>query len=485
MRFRLRFLIGIILLAGGVGAGAFGVYLFAESKRGAGGSFARGGGPSERVFAVEAGTITPSTIRPEITAYGEIRSWRTLELRAANAGSLVELTDSFRDGAEVAEDELLFRINPDDYQSRLQDATAAVEEAEADLTEAEQAFEVAKQETKAAETQKNLRQSALKRQQDLLKRGVATAAVVEEAELAFASAEQTMAGRAQSELAAQIKIDRTRLKLKRAEISLTEAERQLEKTEHRAPFRGLLSDVTAVLGGLASQNEKLGVLIDPTALEAAFRVTNAQFARLLDEDGALKLTPLTVTLALDDQPLIAPGRIDRADAVIAAGETGRLVFAKLDLPPTTILRTGDFVTVRIVEPALDNVALLPSSAVTEQGDLLIIDNELRLSELRVRILRRTGDDVIVADAPEGARYVTERAPQLGKGVLVKVINDSVAQADEPEPALVSLTPAHAAKLIEFVENNDRMAAGAKQKILTLLEQGKAPQRFLDRIGSTL
>jgi len=37
----------------------------------------------------------------------------------------------------------------------------------------------------------------------------------------------------------------------------------------------------------------------------------------------------------------------------------------------------------------------------------------------VRILRRDGDSLIVADAPFGATYVTARAPQLGPGLKVR------------------------------------------------------------------
>ena len=75
--------------------------------------------------------------------------------------------------------------------------------------------------------------------------------------MAFAAAEQTVASRAQMRLAAEAKIERTTLRVKRAEITLANAERALTETTHRAPFDGLLTDVTAVLGGLATPNERL------------------------------------------------------------------------------------------------------------------------------------------------------------------------------------------------------------------------------------
>ena len=53
----------------------------------------------------------------------------------------------------------------------------------------------------------------------------------------------------------------------------------------RAEFAGVLSGVSLVQGGLISANERVGQLIDPSALEVAFRVSTQQYARLLNEDG--------------------------------------------------------------------------------------------------------------------------------------------------------------------------------------------------------
>ncbi len=484
MRFSLKFIVGLLLFLAGLGAAGFGVKTlqdgFAERRKAAAEKPTE---RRERVFSVVAGQIDNTEIRPEITAYGEIRSWRTLEIRASSGGYIVDVSDEFRDGVLVEEGAFLFRIDPKEYIAAEADARAAVSEAEADLREAIMGVEVAKRELAAADTQRSLRSSALTRQQDLLRRGVATSSVVEEAEMSLASAEQTAASRSQMLLTSEIKIDRNRLRLERAKIALTEAQRDLKETEHRAPFGGLVSDVNLALGGLATPNERLGLLIDPTALEAAFRITNAQFARLLDEAGTLRKIEVAVTLELDDKPLTVPGVIERAGAVIDEGETGRLIYAKINANTATLLRPGDFVAVSITEPPLHNVARLPAAAVTEEGELLLIEGD-RLSPVTVRILRRLADDVVVADAPAGATYVAERSPQLGKGVKVKVIGEGDPSA--PLAAnLVTLDPEKQEKLIAWVEANKRMPAEMKSRILKRLRTGKAPQRMVDRLSQRM
>ncbi|MEM7269262.1 MAG: biotin/lipoyl-binding protein [Pseudomonadota bacterium] len=485
MRVVIRFLIGLILFAAGVGAAGYGVMTLTQTIEAKKEQGPRRGGPSskERVFSVNVAAIELQEARPEIQAFGEIRSWRTLELRASLAGYVVELTDSFRDGAEVAKGDLLFRIDPKDYAAREADARIAVAEAEADLSEAEQGLLVAEREIAAAELSRDLRDAALSRQRDLKSRGVSTESQVEEAEMALASAEQTAASRAQAMLSAQIRIDRNRLKLERAMNTLSEASRELAETEHRAPFAGLLSEVSGVLGGLAAPNENMGRLIDPTALEAAFRVTNAQFARLLDERGALRPTPLTVTLDLDDVPLTITGFVDRADAIVGFGQSGRQVFAKLDLDGASLLRPGDFVSVRIVEPPLQNVAVVPASAVTEDGELLRLGADDRLEAVQVRILRRQRDSVIVSGAEPGWRYVTERSPQLGAGIKVRPLENTPDGAP-PAPAvpeMVELEPALQERMITFVQDNKRMPDDVKARVLKRLRSGKAPQTMVDRI----
>ncbi len=83
--------------------------------------------------------------------------------------------------------------------------------------------------------------------------------------------------------------------LARRQIALAEAERRLAETALFAEFAGTLSDVTVVEGGLVQHNERLARLIDPDALEVSFRVSTPQYARLLDDDGELRPRRLSMS----------------------------------------------------------------------------------------------------------------------------------------------------------------------------------------------
>ncbi|QIE57217.1 HlyD family efflux transporter periplasmic adaptor subunit [Pikeienuella piscinae] len=481
MRFLMRSLTGFALFAAAIGLVAWGGWRFAEVMTAKTDAPARGAA-AERVFTVDIGRVALGPEQPVIAAYGEIRSWRTLELRASVAGRVVELSNHFRDGAEVAAGDLLFRIDPEDYAARVADAEAAIRVAEADLAEARQAVEVARLEERAAKNQRTLRESGLERRRTLLDRGVATRAEVEEAEMALAAMAQVVASRSQALIAAEIRIERAALQLEREQIAAADARRILAETAHRAPFDGLVSEVSVVLGGLVAANEKLGALIDPGALEAVFRVSNAEFTRLLDDDGRILHLPVEIRLNLDEKPLTAPGVIERAGAVIGAGETGRLVYARLDLSSAALLRPGDFVSVAIREPELADVARLPASAVNQGGEILLIDGEDRLRPLMVEVLRRQGDEVLVGGAPEGARYLRARAPQLGAGVRVKALDG--IDGDKSEP-LVSLDPDRQRRLIVYVEGAAQMPIETRDRLLEAIRSGRAPAGMVERLEARM
>ena len=487
MRFILRSLVALVLLCMTLGLVGYGVVTIVDSRSaGGGGGWPRGGG-AERTFAVTLREVELGQARPVIRSYGEVEGARVLELRAPSGGAITELSPDFRNGGAVVEGDLLFALDPADATAARDRAAAALREAEAAVDQAAATRALAEDELAAAEAQRALRQAALDRQQGLESRGVGTSTTTETAELALSQAEQTVLARRQAILAQDATIDRTEIQLARARIDLAEAERALADTRYLAPFAGLLTDVTAVTGRRVSANEQLGVLIDPGVLEVAFQVTNAQFARLLDAGGALRQAEVTVSLDLDGIPLAVGGTISRSGAEVGEGQTGRLIYARLDAEGGTILRPGDFVSVAIAESPLEGVATLPASALTPANEVLVAGEDDRLAAVPVRVLRRQGDSVIVADAPEGARYVVEVRPQLGPGVAVTpIVPLEVARAAaEALPENIALDPERRARLKAFVEANTRMPPEVRARTLAALDADEVPRAMVERIESRM
>lgn len=482
MRFFRRSLVGLFLIALTVGLLAVGgntIYGSLKER------WAREGTQRparERVFSVNLVRLEPATVTPVLTSFGEVRSRRTLDLRAPVGGTVVELSDDFQEGGTVRQGQLLARIDPADAQTAVDVARTDLVEAEADLIDAGNALALAQDDLTAAQEQHALRERALQRQRDLKNRGVGTEATVETAELAEASAKQAILSRRQAIQQAEAQISQTKTLIERRRINLTNAERLLSDTEVFAAFDGRLSSVTATQGGLVANNEQLAELIDPDALEVSFRVSTAQYARLLDEDGALTTAPVTVTLDVLGTDLSFAGRLTRESAAVTEGTTGRLLFA--ELADTRGLRPGDFVTVAIEEPVLERVALIPSTAVDAAGAVLVLGEGDRLEAGEVIVLRRQGDDVIVrARGLRGREIVAERSQLLGAGIKVKPLRGGTEIPQAPE--MVELDQDRRAKLIAFVEANGRMPKEVKSRMLNRLAEPKVPAEMVERLESRM
>lgn len=487
MQFLRRSLTGLFLLSVTLGLLAYAGQVFISAVQERMNRTTEARQAEERVFAVNTVEVTAQSVVPVITAFGTVQSRRTLEIRASASGRIVELAPNFDSGASVAAGELLARIDPKDAESALAVARTDRAEAEVELRDAERNLRLVRDELAAAQSQAALRDQALTRQQDLARRGVGTEAAVETAALAAAGANQAVVTRRLAEAAAENRVEQARNRLNRAAIALADAERDLADTEVRAAFAGTLADVALVEGGLVSQNERLATLIDPRSLEVAFRVSTAQYARLLDESGDLIDAPVRVTLDVLGLDLEAAGRISRVDASVGEGQTGRQLFARLE--SFAGFRPGDFVTVQIEEPPLDDVAVLPAAALAATGSVLALRPDDRLESVDVELLRRQGDDVVVAaPALEGRRVVAERTPLLGAGVLVRDLSaQSAPQVASGTPAAetISLTPERRAALIAAVEGNPRMPQDAKERILSQLQQDQVPRQMVERIESRM
>ena len=194
--------------------------------------------------------------------------------------------------------------------------------------------------------------------------------------------------------------------------------------------------------------------------------------------------PVTVSLDVSGLDLHATGEITRESASVASGQTGRLLFARLD---TAVgFRPGDFVTVRIDEPALENVARVPATAVAADETVLLIGEDDRLELGQVRLLRRQGDDVIVSFGDlTGRAIVAERSPLLGVGIKVSRVAPVGETAAAPAaPAMIALDPDRRARLIAFVTEGP-MPDDVKARILSQLEQDEVATETVERLESRM
>src|SRR5215475_1267442 len=186
------------------------------------------------------------------------------------ARRIVEL--DVRDNQAVRKGDVLFRIDPEPYQIRVDQARAEVRGLEAKL--ALTADQVAAQTSKAdaaasgidtAEAQQALAASTLARIEPLLGRGFVTAQQVDQARTAQRTAQLGLQqARLQADEARQAIINTkpTEAELDGARATLALAERDLSKTVVRAPCDGRITALDIAAGEFAATGHPLFTIID-------------------------------------------------------------------------------------------------------------------------------------------------------------------------------------------------------------------------------
>ena len=448
----------------------------------------------ERSYAVDVGTLSPSRVAPVITAYGQIQTWNSLEIRSPATGPITQISANFRDGLRVEAGELLFRIDPKLAERRVIDAKAALAQAEFELSEASLIVSHVEAELVSARAQVAVRRSDLARKQALFAKTLTTTSVVDDAALALSASKQAELAKQQGLLAAKSRIDKAKAGVERAQLALKDARQALSETSYRAPFTGRLTDVSATLGRRIAQNEKLALLIDPKAIEVTFRLRSTEFGRLQDPAAPDKLArlPVKVILQLSDNPIAVDGVLDRS-AAVAADQAGRRVYAKLTGAEAGRLRPGDFVAVKITERPLSGVAVIPAEAATNDGDILLVNADGRLAEHRAAILRRQGDNLIVGGVPFGRKFVRLRLPFLAPGIKVRarqaISPAAVAKAPAGPMAAgqdgVAIDSIKRATLIKLVRASTRMPAERRARVLKELAKEKPSRKIVESLERRL
>ena len=443
----------------------------------------------ERIFSAHVMEAKASKIQPEIEAFGEIQSKRALDIRIPVGGTIVYLSPNFVEGGKVTKDEILVVTDATDSEDKVTLAKADLDEAKDSEIEAKNALSLAFDDLAAAVKQSDLRNQALKRKEGLTDRGVVTEASLESATLSAASAEQAVLSKRKSILQAQSRLSQTKGTVVRRELAFANAERKLQNTKVKAEFDGTLSNVSLVSGGIVNNNERVGLLVDPSSLEVKFRISATQFNRLIDASGNLQAIPTFVKLDVFGTEISASGSVERLSATVGTGLTGRLLFSSLSNGNVSSFRSGDFVTVTLKEPTLNNVLELPSNALSGGNRILTLTDEDRLQEIEVSILRRNKNNVII-DATNviGKEIVTNRTPLLGAGIKIKPIRlgGSKASSDAaPEPEKIALDEERRQKMISFIEGNGYIPKTAKKKIIKALSEAEVPVKLIKRIESRM
>ncbi|MFH0980044.1 MAG: hypothetical protein V2A79_00710 [Planctomycetota bacterium] len=374
---------------------------------------------------VEVLAVQPVVFDAPIVGYGTVRPKRQIKIVPEVGGRLVKVHGGLAPGNLIAKDELLFEIDPQTYQLRVEQAQAEVRRLEAELERRRREQSSLEKRLAVAQKLLDLADQNLARERSLADEQAARTVDVEKAEEAYLRQKDVVLGyQSQLDLMPSVIADtEAALHLKRSQLA--EAQRQVEKTKITCPFDARVESVSAAESQVVVASFTIATLTDMEALELAagvdprdLRWTNLRaFARAVGQD--LGTPPeAAVTWSLYDQGYAWRGAVTRLERLDETSRTARVIVEIRDVmqglqlesgqasPPVSI---GMFCRVAIPAEPLPNALVIPRSAVYDGdgGDaakfVYVFEpdgdrpgaSDGRLGIRRVPLLRMVGDQVLV------------------------------------------------------------------------------------------
>ena len=339
--------------------------------------------PAPRVN-VKTADVGPTRVR--ITGEGTVSPLREIDLVPQVGGRVVFMSPALVDGGMFEKGNVLFRIDPIDYELAVKAARARVKDLESRLMLTEEEAEAAREEWKIQNGDET----------------VPPPLVAKEPQLAAANA--ALAG-------AKADLDKARL--------------NLERTNIKAPFDGRISSKSVDLGQFVGVGQRLGTLFSVEAAEISVPLEDVDL-RWIDVPGFTVgdtgESEARVIADIAGQTVIREAKLMRTEGRLDARTRMVNVIVRVERPYDKMppLAVGLFVRVEIEGVTLPNAIWLPRGSIREGSIVYIVDHESRIRFRQIEIARYDRDEVLILSGLEsGDLIVTSPMKIVTEGMKVK------------------------------------------------------------------
>lgn len=313
--------------------------------------------------------VTNDRYAVTVEGFGIAEPHNRMTLTAQISGRVEDIAEAFETGRSVNAGDLLLTLESSDYRSALANAEHDLASARVDLLEAEREAEQARIEWKS---------SGLDGEPD-------SPLVLHEPQVTAARAALTM-----------------------AEAAVASARKDLEQTQIRAPFDALIVTRSVAPGSYLQAGGEVAELYSTDRVEIAIPLSQRDWSNLPD---VLTLNkgewPVSLTSVETGQQW--EGYIRRAEQHLDDTSRQQSLIAALDLPlkQTPALSPGTFVQAEITGREQENLWRLPSSALSQRGEIWYESNG---------VLRKFSAETLATD--KDAIYIRPPTSLMGQQVNV-------------------------------------------------------------------
>ena len=302
--------------------------------------------------------VTPADFQATISGHGEARASYQLKLLAEVSGRVRELSPKFNSGRQFSKNEILLTIEDTPYREALASAQSNLADAELALLQEE----------------RNSEQALAEWRRSGLDGEPASPLVLRKPQLKAAKAKVTQARQA-----------------------VRKAQFDLDKTVIRAPFDAVVVSRDVQPGSYLQGGAQVAELYNTDVIEVAVPLSDSQWLSL-PEAGSLAEQPWPVTLVSSDGRRQWQAKASRVEQHLDSQSRQRSLIVTVEQPlaQTPALFPGTFVSAEIQGRQLHGLWQLPSSAISQDGDIWYLTDDSTLAKFEAEVLFAEGDAVYIA-----------------------------------------------------------------------------------------
>lgn len=344
--------------------------------------------PAPEVEVIDAG-------KHDVAIYGEwvgtLDGYINAQIRAKVQGYL--LSKPYQEGSYVEKDQVLFQLDPRQYQAALDQAQGDLAQVQADLVRSQQ---------------------NVARYRPLVEKGAVSRKELED------TVQQMRAYEA---------------KMETARAAVENAKLNLAWTTVRSPIAGIAGIAQAQVGDLIAPTTLMTTVSQLDPIKVYAPISEQEYLRFAERNPSAaegtdpsKRPPLELILA-DGSVYPHAGKVAAINRQVEV-ETGSVQVQALFPNPQNLLRPGGYAKIRAVTDRREGATVVPQRAVQEvQGSyqVAVVGPDDTVSVRSVTMGPKTGSDWLVEKgvAP-GERVVTEGLQKIRDGAKVKVVTKPAA-----------------------------------------------------------
>lgn len=332
---------------------------------------------TEIILSVETESISPQSYQIKFNSTGIIAPRAKVNITPQISGKVISIHDNFFNGGGFTSKDILFKIDPKDFELEVQRLKAL-------LASATTAMQLEQAESDAAVKEwKQLR--GKKDVPDLVAR-------------------KPQLSEAKANIAA-------------AQAQLENAQLDLDRTNFRLPFNGRVISSEISNGQYINAGQSYGTVFDTQNIEITSSLNSKQLQWLVTGDT----DNVKISIKKSDAIQNYQGFLKRSAANLSATTRFATVNFGINGNVENIL-PGSFAKLILTGPKLENITLIPLSSYQNDGMVWMVNNDNTLSSILPKIIHINDTHIVVQNIHKTSKIVVSKLSGVVENMDVTIIN---------------------------------------------------------------